>query len=213
MRVKAGEPWDEAVEAVQREHPESAGNGSLMRCWPVAIAHWHATDDLLIDSWRQSRVTHPHPDCLTACSFVNALIHNLLQGMPPDVALTVTGTMVRTSEVFFKRVFNAAYKDRDDLANTGWVMDTLESAVWGLVNTATFEEAVISVVNLGSDADTAGAVVGALAGARYGLSSIPQRWRDALRGEWPVNSGTVIDASDLIAPADRLARGGIENLS
>ena len=57
---------------------------------------------------------------------------------------------------------------------------TLESTVWGLLITDSFEEAVVQVVNLGRDADTAGAVVGALAGAAYGLEAIPARWRDAV---------------------------------
>jgi len=60
------------------------------------------------------------------------------------------------------------------------VRHTLESTVWGLLITDSFEEAVVQVVNLGRDADTAGAVVGALAGAAYGLEAIPARWRDAV---------------------------------
>jgi ADP-ribosyl-[dinitrogen reductase] hydrolase len=207
-RVAAGEAWDEAVEASLKERPNSAGNGSLMRAWPVVLAHWSAPDDILIDSWRQSRVTHAHTDCLTACAFSNAIIHNLLLGNPPDVAVTVAGTQVRTSEIFWTRVFNAPYKEREKLENSGWVMDTLESAIWGLVNTSSFEEAVIAVVNLGNDADTAGAVVGAMAGARYGFSAIPQRWRDTLRGEWPVGSSKVLTVDDLVNIADQLVAGG-----
>jgi len=80
----------------------------------------------------------------------------------------------------------------------------VESAVWGLLTTSSFEEAVVQVVNLGDDTDTAGAVVGALAGAAYGLEAIPKRWRDALRGEWPPR-GRVWREADLIVLADRLA--------
>lgn len=206
-RIEAGEPWDEAVQAVQSLKPDSAGNGSLMRCWPAALAHWCDLDNLLVDSWQQSRVTHPHPDCLTASAFANVLIYYLLQGMPPDAALTATGSTVRTPDAFLNRVFNAHYKNRDELANSGWVMDTLESAIWSLVITGSFEDAVVQVVNLGRDADTAGAVVGALAGAHYGLGAIPPRWRDTLRGEWPVGSGQLLHAADFIALADRLADG------
>lgn len=205
--IENGVAWDEAVEASLKARPNSAGNGSLMRAWPVALAHWSEPDEILIDSWRQSRVTHAHSDCLTACAFSNAIIHNLLVGNPPDVAVTVAGTQVRTSEIFWTRVFNAPYKDREKLQNSGWVMDTLESAIWGLVNTSSFEEAVIAVVNLGNDADTAGAVVGAMAGARYGFSAIPQRWRDALRGEWPLGSDKIWHTDDFVTLADQLAMG------
>jgi len=64
---------------------------------------------------------------------------------------------------------------------------------------------VVQVVNLGDDADTAGAVVGALAGAAYGLSAIPPAWRADLHGEWPLRSGERWHEGQLVALADRLA--------
>ncbi|HQH72423.1 MAG TPA: ADP-ribosylglycohydrolase family protein, partial [bacterium] len=99
----------------------------------------------------------------------------------------------------------APTKGRGDLPNTGWVRHTLESAVWGLLTTDSFAEAVVQVVNLGDDADTAGAVVGALAGATYGMEAIPAAWRAALHGEWPLRSGERWDAVRLVGLADRLA--------
>jgi ADP-ribosyl-[dinitrogen reductase] hydrolase len=80
--------------------------------------------------------------------------------------------------------------------------------VWGLRTTDSFEEAVIQVVNLGNDADTAGTVVGALAGAAYGLDAIPQRWLTVLRGEWPLGSGRLWNVSSIIELADRLVELG-----
>ena len=74
----------------------------------------------------------------------------------------------------------APTRARAALVNSGWVRHTLESAAWGLLATGSFEEAVVQVVNLGSDADTAGTVVGALAGAAYGLEAIPAPWREAV---------------------------------
>ena len=99
----------------------------------------------------------------------------------------------------------APSRRRQDLRNSGWVRHTLESAVWGLLTTGSFEEAVVQVVNLGEDADTAGAVVGALAGAAYGMGAIPNRWRTALRGEWPLRSGTIWREADFVEMADLLA--------
>jgi ADP-ribosylglycohydrolase len=95
-------------------------------------------------------------------------------------------------------------RSRDELQNSGWVRHTLESAVWGLLTADSFEEAVVQVVNLGGDADTAAAVVGALAGAAYGIDTIPLRWREALQGEWLLRSGTHWRETDLIELADRL---------
>jgi ADP-ribosyl-[dinitrogen reductase] hydrolase len=73
------------------------------------------------------------------------------------------------------------------------------------MNADSIEEAIVQVVNLGNAADTAGAIAGALAGAYYGLSAIPERWREALHGEWPLGSGQIWTADDFVNLADQLA--------
>jgi len=209
-RVAAGQPWEQAVETVQCQRPDSAGNGSVMRCWPAALAHWDDLDRLLADSRWQSRVTHPHEECVAGCAFVNAAIYHLLRGTAPTDAVAQA---LREAEVPppLRAVIEAApARHREELVNSGWVRHTLESAVWGLLTTDSFEEAVVQVVNLGHDADTAGAVVGALAGAAYGLAGIPARWREALRGEWPLGSGRLWRVADLVALADELAQRPME---
>ncbi len=204
-RVAAGVPWQQAVEAVQRRRPDSAGNGSVMRCWPVALAHWDDPKRLLTDSRLQSRVTHPHPECEAGSAFVNASIYFLLRGMPPTEAVAQALELTAVPSALRAVVEGAPARSRQELKNSGWVRHTLESAVWGLLTTASFEDAVVQVVNLGADADTAGAVAGALAGAAYGLAAVPGRWQQALRGEWPVRSGEWWGVSEVIALADRLA--------
>ena len=77
-RIAAGEPWDQAVKVVQQHKPDSAGNGSVMRCWPVALAHWDDLERLLVDSRLQSRVTHLHVECVAGSMLVNAAIFYLL---------------------------------------------------------------------------------------------------------------------------------------
>ena len=205
-RIADGEPWEQAVETEQRQRPDSAGNGSVMRCWPVALAHWSDLDSLLADSRLQSRVTHPHPDCVAGSAFVNTVIYHLLRGIPPAEAVAQA---LETAEVPgpLRSVIEAApRRRREELENSGWVRHTLESAIWGLLTTESFEEAMVQVVNLGRDADTAGTVVGALAGAAYGLAAIPIRWREVLRGEWPLKSGRIWRANDLVALADQLVQ-------
>jgi ADP-ribosyl-[dinitrogen reductase] hydrolase len=203
-RIAAGEPWHQAVETVQRQHPESAGNGSVMRCWPVALACWDDLDRLLAKSRLQSQVTHPHPECVAGSAFVNATIYHLLRGAPPAQAVAGALETVDVPAPLREAIEAAPNRRRDQLPNTGWVRHTLESAVWGLLTGDSFEEAVVQVVNLGNDADTAGAVVGALAGAAYGLQGIPPRWREPLRGEWPLRSGRIWRVDDLVNLADRL---------
>ena len=213
-RMAAGEEWALVVEAVQQQRPDSAGNGSVMRCWPVALAHWDNLETLLADSRLQSQVTHPHPDCVAGSAFVNAVIYHLMHGVAPVAAVkqpreeharrfAALGA-VEIPEALRKVINAAPGRNREELVNSGWVRHTLESAVWGLLTTDSFEEAVVQVVNLGNDADTAGAVVGALAGAAYGLEAIPERWRETVRGEWPVRSERVWREQDLVALADRL---------
>lgn len=205
-RFLAGEPWEQAVTAVQREDPGSAGNGSVMRSWPVALAYWDDLEGLLAASRLQSRVTHPHPDCEAASAVVNGAIYHLLHGSPPGEALS--RALVGVEGPLRGVVEGASRRRRKELSSSGWVRHTMESATWGLLTTTSFEEAVVQVVNLGNDADTAGAVVGAMAGAAYGLEAIPARWRDVLQGEWPLGSGQRWQAADLARLADRLLDRG-----
>ncbi len=206
VRVQGGMNWREAAYAVQQQSPASASNGSLMRCWPVALAWWNNLDQLVIDSRLQSEVTHPHVECLEACTLVNVLIYHLVYGRSPADALAAALRDLAFVADLRRVVDNAPRLPRSLLANSGWVRHTLQSAMWGLLTTDSFEQAVVHVVNLGNDADTAGTVVGALAGAAYGLSAIPSRWKQVLHGEWPLGSGVVWRADDLSALALRLAR-------
>jgi len=208
-RFADGEPWETAVAAVQAHNPGSAGNGSVMRCWPVALAYWDDLDRLLDDSVLQSRITHPHPECNAGSAFVNATIYHLLHDLSPENAVAQALDDAAVPAALRAVIIAAPGKDRRDLPNSGWVRHTLESAVWGLLTTYNFEDAVVNVINLGNDADTAGAVVGALAGAAYGLDAIPRRWRTALRGEFPLGSGRIWHTADLVTLAEQLAGEGV----
>lgn len=206
-RAAGGESWESAASAVQAARPDSAGNGSVMRCWPVALAWWDDLPRLMADSVLQSRVTHPHAECNAGSAFVNAAIYHLLRGVALAAAVAQAAEVVELPTPLRVVIEAAPEKSPADLPNSGWVRHTIESAVWGLLTTDNFEDAVVNVVNLGSDADTAGAVVGALAGAAYGLSGIPTRWRAALQGEYPLRSGRRWRAADLASLAAQLAEG------
>jgi ADP-ribosyl-[dinitrogen reductase] hydrolase len=133
------------------------------------------------------------------------VIYHLVHGVAKSQAVAQALDAVEMPAGLVAVIEAAPGRDRDQLQNSGWVRHTLESAVWGLLTTDSFEEAVVQVVNLGNDADTAGAVVGALAGAAYGLAAVPARWRETLRGEWPLRSGSLWHAAKLVHLADRLA--------
>jgi ADP-ribosyl-[dinitrogen reductase] hydrolase len=207
-RVAAGAPWEEAASAVQLSNPDSAGNGSVMRCFPVALAHADDPAACDADSRLQSRVTHPHEECVAACAFVNAAIRRLLHGDHPEGAVEAALAESAPPPALAEAIRLAAGRRPEELPNTGWVRHTVESAVWGLLTTGSYPDAVIAVANLGNDADTAAAVAGALAGAAYGLAGIPAEWREALGGEWPLGSGARWGWGEFAALADGLLEGG-----
>lgn len=203
-QIMTGESWETAASSVQSRYPESAGNGSIMRCWPVAIAASHDLALLEDLSRRQSRVTHAHEECTAGCAYVNRVIVHLLHGVDPYSAYEKALAETPMPEGLHNVIKLAPNRRREELRNTGWVRHTIESAVWGLLSTTSFEECLIQVINLGADADTAGTVAGAFAGAYYGLSSIPQDWISVLHGPWPVRSDNVLYKDNLVRIADEL---------
>lgn len=209
--IAQGIHWQEAVQTVQNEKPESAANGSLMRCWPVAVARWDSPALLIAESRLQSEITHPHPDCLNACILINLILADLVHRQPgssTDAALRQAvanaSNQVDLGDDFRLMVDLAPVRSRDSLKNSGWVRHTVESALWAVLTTRSFEEALVQAVNLGWDADTTGSVTGALAGALYGLDAIPSRWREVLHGEYPLRTGKIWFQKDFMELADKL---------
>lgn len=159
--------------------PAAAGNGSLMRLAPIVLPHARAVasgdrasiEAAAQDARTQSRITHAAPEAVDACdAFARLLLHAIATGRsdadwPAGIEPTVAA--LKTSWLD---------KDRDAIASSGYVVHTLEAALWAVGTTATFEDALIRAVNLGDDADTVGAVTGQLAGAVYGRAAIPDRW-------------------------------------
>ena len=147
----------------------SNGNGSLMRIAPLAFTK--ATDK---EVRAVSAITHAHPVSTEACfSYVSVLRRIALGASIADAVLGV-----RVGE----RTFNAN-KDVGEVRSGGYVLDTLEAALWCLANTGSYKDCVLSAVNLGDDTDTTACVAGALAGAAYGYEAIPSEWIQSLRGK------------------------------
>ena len=206
-----GEEIHQAARTIQAENPDSAGNGCLMRAWPIAIAR-HQDEAMLASETRvQSELTHAHPDAVQGTLFFNFILFQILQSGSESpqavIRLAIQHAMdqVNLDPEFTMMLNLSAMRLPVDLKNSGWVRHTLESALWAVQTTLSFEEALVKVVNLGNDADTAGAVTGAIAGALYGLQGIPLRWRQALHGEYPIHSGHLWFENDFILLADHLA--------
>ena len=148
----------------------SGGNGSLMRTVPVAL--FLKADQRL--AYDVSRMTHYDEDAGLACMTYCELVRKLIRGYDLQTALERV-----TSKTEYR---NAT---RPDVTFTprpsGYVKDSFNTALWGITRTRDFENTLVSVVNLGGDADTTGAIVGGIAGAAYGYHMIPERWIDALQ--------------------------------
>jgi ADP-ribosyl-[dinitrogen reductase] hydrolase len=181
-RLARGVPWDEAGEQTYRHRGprNSAGNGSIMRCAPVAMCFREQQDRLREVSIDVSRITHANPLCAWASVAVDQAIALLLNG--ESIPAAIEGSTIGIDN---EDVINAASLaisgERDAIRSGGFVLDTLTSTYWSLLRTKSFEDAVVTAVGLGGDTDTTGAVAGALAGAHYGYEAIPARWRASVQ--------------------------------
>jgi ADP-ribosyl-[dinitrogen reductase] hydrolase len=210
--ISQGVSWQDAAQKVHDENPDSAPNGALMRCWPLAIARHQNLALMVAETRLQSEVTHKNSDAVNSAILLNLILRKLIlrgDSTPPGAALRAAivecSGQVTLSEEFMLAIKLAPMRSRDDLKNTGWALHTIESALWATLTTQSFEEALVQAVNLGSDADTTGTVTGALAGAMYGLDAIPARWKDLLHGEYPLRSGRIWFTQDFVDLADQLS--------
>ena len=179
--LQRGVPWQEAGRLAHRQAGgRSAGNGSVMRCAPVALYRWPDYPQLVADSAASSRVTHWDDLACYGAAALNLVIAELLQGRRRGAVQAAIEVLGETAPAVTQRLAEVDRKARSDLKPTGFVLDTLEAAVWCWGRAGSFEEALVEAVNLGGDADTIGAVCGALAGADFGLRGIPARWLDVL---------------------------------
>jgi ADP-ribosyl-[dinitrogen reductase] hydrolase len=158
-----------------RMEPSSAGNGSLVRLAPVAIFARNDHDSAEFLALKQSRATHAHPECLDACKLFIAQLLDALAGADKDAA-TRQRVMSLVPKVLFISAGEWRTKTRAQISSSGYVVNTLEAALWSVWQTSNFRDAVLTAANLGDDADSVGAVAGQLAGALYGASSIPAEW-------------------------------------
>lgn len=153
----------------------TAGNGSLVRLAPVAI-HERASVSRATDlALKQSRSTHAAQESLDACALFVAQLVDALNGANKELVLRQR-VMSVTSRVLLLSAGDWKTKTRGEIKSSGYVVRTLEAALWSIWTTNNFREAVLTAVNLGDDADSVGAVAGQLAGALYGPASIPPEW-------------------------------------
>ncbi len=180
------------------KNENSNGNGSLMRIMPTALFH---TTDLAFDTlyypekiYEMSSLTHGHARSKLGCLIYAKIISDILH-MPDVDKKEVVRASFRVMEEYLSTIEKdeeivkekAAYNrlwdidafieiPREDIKSSGYVVDTLEAAVWCFLTTDSYKDCVLKAVNLGDDTDTVGAVAGGLAGYYYGIDDIPSEW-------------------------------------
>jgi ADP-ribosyl-[dinitrogen reductase] hydrolase len=181
--LKRGAAWDEAGKQVWEDSPEgsNAGNGSVMRCPPLAIPYANDWEYLVEVSKQSSRITHADPRCTYGSTVLNLTIAGILgdADAPLQDALDYVGPDAPEELVVALRPV-ARGDSPAALETSGYVVHSLQTAVHDGLFADSAEEAIVTAVNRGGDADTIGAIAGAVAGARFGASALPDRWRDAI---------------------------------
>jgi len=177
--------------------PYSAGNGSLMRLAPVPIFYFADPIAVLHYAAESSRTTHAAAECLDACRLFAAILWRGLAGQEKEQVL-FGGDPTLFAAPAIQAIARGAYraKAEAEIQGSGYVVKSLEAALWCFLNTDSFAAAVLTAANLGDDADTTAAICGQVAGAYYGAAAIPPRWL-----------GLLARRETIVALADELLRG------
>lgn len=160
------------------EKTSDSGNGSLMRLAPFVMGTAFSTNSLvdLYCRW-SSKMTHGSAECLDCCSFYGNIMRQALLGKTKDEILDVRlKGIVNSPKV--KKIIGGSYKEKQPpkTKGTGYVVDSMEAALWAFYTTDNFKDGCLAAANLGDDADTTAAIYGQFAGAFYGDTGIPKKW-------------------------------------
>jgi ADP-ribosyl-[dinitrogen reductase] hydrolase len=177
LSYRAGTPWDLASRRAHEilGHP-TAGNGSLMRCLPIALRFAHDPETRREVSRRESTLTHFDRLAGWACAAYNDLVAAALAGDLPGGVPAIAAALDEEDKRVSAALREAVEAEPEEIQSSAFVIDTLRASLWAVLRTSTFEDAVCLIVSLGNDADTVAAITGGLAGAVYGESGIPPRW-------------------------------------
>lgn len=185
---ETGDPYSGSTD------PHSAGNGSIMRLAPVALFYAAVSaapgedggpSEEVERAGESSRTTHGAPTAVDACRYLGGLISGAANGASKEELLSELYSpqgpgywKERPLVPEIDEVARGSFKRREppEIQGSGYVVRSLEAALWAFYNSASFKEGALMAVNLGDDADTTGAVYGQLAGAFYGEEGIPASW-------------------------------------
>ena len=156
--------------------PATAGNGSLMRLAPVVLYYYPEMEQAVHYAAESSRTTHAAPEALACCRLFAQQLVNALNGIDKQDVLTCIASLPELDSVRCIAAGQYIDKPRSAILGSGYCVQSLEAALWCFAQASSFEETILSAVNLGDDADTTAAIAGQIAGAYYGVRGIPDDW-------------------------------------
>jgi len=169
-------------------NPRSAGNGSIMRLAPVALFYAQNAKEAIEKAGDSSRTTHQATTCVDACRYVGGLLVGAVSGVSkkellseeysPEPGYWLENPLAKEIEDIAMGSFK--HMEPPLIKGTGYVVKSLEAALYAFFRSESFRDGCLLAVNLGDDADTTGAVFGQIAGAYYGEEGIPAAWKEKL---------------------------------
>ena len=168
------------------------GNGSLMRMLPIVYyLHYANISDLdktkIINDY--SSLTHGHEISKLGCRIYYDFMEELLNGKSINESFDnlqnkdYSDSYSQETISKYRRILDGSLENHEikSISSSGYVVSTLEAAMWCSLHSNSYEEAVVKAVNLGDDTDTVGAITGSITGIAYGKDSIPRRWVSKLK--------------------------------
>ncbi|WP_421510526.1 ADP-ribosylarginine hydrolase Tri1 [Enterobacter sp. JS8-1] len=159
--------------------PESAGNASIIRQAPVSIFFRNSMKKAFYEAKKQSIATHGAAEAINSAQYLSYLLVLMINGHNKEFTFA-PHIMPLQPRVMIVNAGEYKQKTRDQIRSSGYVIDTLEAAMWSVWNTNNFRDAILLAANLADDADSVAATAGQIAGALYGYSGIPLEWRNKL---------------------------------
>ncbi len=169
------------------------GNGSLMRMLPAALYFGHEEIDSFLERIHEiSAITHAHPRAKIGCGIYALFIRHLLSADDKTAAFkaaTDDATRYYNTDSIYKNELTHFFRilsrdllslEKKDIYSSGYVVHSLEAAIWCFMNHGTTRDILLEAVHLGLDTDTTGTIAGSMAGLYYGLSDIPAGWINSL---------------------------------
>ncbi|MCP4326199.1 MAG: ADP-ribosylglycohydrolase family protein [Alteromonadales bacterium] len=156
----------------------SSGNGSIMRLAPIPIFYHNNYSQCIKYAGESSRTTHGSDECIDASKLFSSLIFNAFSAESKPDIFKNNKYIPYCEKVSALANSDFLCFDYIQMTGSGYVVESLASALWCFMNGSSFKECVLLAANIGNDADTTAAICGQIAGAFYGFSGIPEHWRN-----------------------------------